>query len=84
MGTATQTECGTAGRWPTRETLEENIRDVRRAASTARHAAEDAVAEAAQNIRRHPLRSVAGVAVAAGVAGVLFGFGVGWFTRKRR
>ena len=83
MGTATQTECGT-GRWPTRETLEENIREVRRAASTARHAAEDAVAEAARNISQHPLRSVAGVAVAAGVAGVLFGFGVGWFAHNRR
>ena len=84
MATATQAECATAGRWPAREALEENLSEVRRAASTARHVAEDAVAEAALNIRRHPLRSVAGVAVVAGAAGVLFGFGAGWFARTRR
>jgi ElaB/YqjD/DUF883 family membrane-anchored ribosome-binding protein len=84
MATATQAECVTGGRWPTREALEENLRDVRRAASTARHVAENAVAEAALNIGRHPLRSVAGVAVVAGAAGVLLGFGAGWFARTRR
>lgn len=52
MATATQTECETVGRWPIREALEENLREVRRAASTARHAAEDAVAQTALNIRR--------------------------------
>ena len=85
MTIATQTERITEpGRWPTREALEENLREVRRVATTARHAAEDAVAEAALNIRRHPLRAVAGAAVAAGVAGVLVGFGAGWFARTRR
>jgi hypothetical protein len=52
-------------------------------ATTARHAAEDAVAEAALNIRRHPLRTVAGAAIVAGVAGLLVGFGAGWFARTR-
>ena len=84
MAAATQTGCETIGRWPTREALEENLREVRRAASTARHAAEDAVAQTALNIRRHPLRSVAGVAVVAGVAGVMLGFGAGWCARTRR
>ena len=84
MATATRTECETVGRWPAREALEENLREVRRAASTARHAAEDAVAQTALNIRRHPLRSVAGAAAVAGAAGMLLGFGVGWFARTRR
>jgi ElaB/YqjD/DUF883 family membrane-anchored ribosome-binding protein len=81
MAAAVQTE---PPRWPTREALEENFREVRRAATTARHAAEDAAAEAALTIRRHPLRAVGGAAVVAGVAGVLVGFGAGWFTRALR
>ena len=85
MATATQTErMIEPGRWPTREALEENLREVRRVATTAHHAVEDAVAEAALNIRRHPLRAVAGTAVVAGVAGLLVGFGAGWFARMRR
>ena len=85
MATATQTERVTEpGRWPTREALEENLREVRRVATTARHAAEDAVAETALNIRRHPLRAVAGAALAAGIAGMLVGFGAGWCARTRK
>jgi hypothetical protein len=85
MATATQTERVTEpGRWPTREALEENLREVRRVAATARHAAEDAVAEAAVNIRRHPLRAFAGAAMVAGIAGMLVGFGAGWCARARR
>ena len=81
MATATQAEpC----RWPTREAVEENLREVRRVATTARHVAEDTVAEAALNIRRHPLGAVAGAAVLAGVGGMLLGFGAGWFARTRR
>jgi hypothetical protein len=72
------------GRWPTREALQENLREVRRVATTARDAAEDAVGEAALNISRHPLRAVAGVAVVAGFAGLLVGFGAGWWARTRR
>ena len=69
--------------WPTKETLAENLREVRRAATTARYAAEDAVGEAALNIRRHPFRAVATAAVIAGIAGVLIGFGSWWFARRR-
>jgi hypothetical protein len=84
MATATQTERVTdPGCWPAREALEENLREVRHVATTARHAAEDAVAEAALNIRRHPLRAVAGAAVIAGISGMLVGFGASWCTRAR-
>ena len=80
MATATQTErVSEPLRWPTREALEKNLRDVRRVAATTRYAAEDAVAGAALNIRRQPLRAVAGAAVVAGIAGLLVGFGAGWF-----
>jgi hypothetical protein len=72
------------GRWPIREALEENLREIHRVATTARNAAEDAVAEAALNIRRHPLRAVAGAALVAGIAGMLFGFGAGWCARTRK
>jgi ElaB/YqjD/DUF883 family membrane-anchored ribosome-binding protein len=85
MATATQAERVTdPGRWPTREALEENLREVRRVATTTRHAAEDAVADAALKIRRQPLRAVTGAAVVAGIAGMLVGFGAGWFARARR
>ena len=47
-------------RWPTIESVEENLRQARQAVNTARHAAEDAMGEAAQRIRRHPLRTVCG------------------------
>jgi ElaB/YqjD/DUF883 family membrane-anchored ribosome-binding protein len=71
-------------RWPTIESVEENLRQTRRLAKTARHAAEDAVGEAALKVRRHPLQAV-GAAVAVGIAvGGVFGFGAGWFARARR
>jgi hypothetical protein len=85
MATATQAGRVTEpGCWPTGEALEENLREVRRMATTARHAAEDAVAEAALSIRRHPLRALAGAAVVAGIAGMLVGFGAGWLARSNR
>jgi ElaB/YqjD/DUF883 family membrane-anchored ribosome-binding protein len=84
MATATETDRpADACRWPTGEAFEENLREVRRVAATARHAAEDAVAEAALNIRRHPLRAVATAAAVGGIAGALAGFGAGWFARAR-
>jgi ElaB/YqjD/DUF883 family membrane-anchored ribosome-binding protein len=84
MATATRTErtvepCG----WPTREAIDENLREVRRAVTTARHAAEDAVAETALKVRRHPLRAVAGAVAVGTVAGALIGFGAGWLIRAR-
>ena len=70
-------------RWPTIESVEENLRQARQAVNTVRHAAEDAMGEAAQRIRRHPLSSVGGAAIAGVFAGALVGFGAGWCARKR-
>ena len=70
-------------RWPTIESVEENLRQARQAVHTARHAAEDAMGEAAQRITHHPLRAVGGAAMAGVLAGALVGFGAGWFARKR-
>lgn len=70
-------------RWPTIESVEKNVRQAREAVNTARHAAEDAMGEAAQRVRRHPLRAVGGAAVVGVFAGALVGFGAGWFARKR-
>ena len=71
-------------RWPTLESVEENLRQAREAANSARHAAEDAMGEAAQNIRRHPLRVVGATAIAGVFVGVLIGFGAGWFVARKR
>lgn len=85
MATATQTAHATQPcHWPTREAIEQNLREVRRVATAARHEAEDTVAEAALNIRRHPLRAVAGAAIVAGAAGIVFGFGIARFARTGR
>jgi ElaB/YqjD/DUF883 family membrane-anchored ribosome-binding protein len=70
-------------RWPTIESVEENLRQAREAVNTARHAAEDAMGEATQDIRRHPLRAVGAAAIAGLFAGAFVGFGAGWFARKR-
>lgn len=70
-------------RWPTIESVEENLRQARQAVNTARHAAEDAMGEAAQRIRRHPLRTVGGAAMVGVFAGALVGLGAGWCARKR-
>jgi ElaB/YqjD/DUF883 family membrane-anchored ribosome-binding protein len=70
-------------RWPTIESVEENLRQARQAVDTARHAAEDAIGEATQDIRRHPLRAVGAAAIAGLCAGALVGFGVGWVAQKR-
>jgi ElaB/YqjD/DUF883 family membrane-anchored ribosome-binding protein len=70
-------------RWPTIESVEENLRQARQALNTARHAAEDAIGEATQDIMRHPLRAVGAAALAGLFAGTLVGFGAGWFARKR-
>jgi ElaB/YqjD/DUF883 family membrane-anchored ribosome-binding protein len=70
-------------RWPTIESVEENLRQARQAVNTARHAAETAIGEATQDIRLHPLRAVGRAAMVGVLAGALVGFGAGWFARKR-
>ena len=72
-----------ACRWPTREAVEENVRQARRAVNTARGAAEDAVDQAAVTIRRHPLPAVGAAAAVGAVAGAAIGFGVGWWRHHR-
>ena len=70
-------------RWPTIESVEENLRRAREAVNTARHAAKDAMGEATQNIRRHHLRAVGTAAMVGVFAGALVGFGAAWLARKR-
>jgi ElaB/YqjD/DUF883 family membrane-anchored ribosome-binding protein len=63
---------------PALESLEQNLRDARRAVAHGRRAAEDFADEATLRIRRHPLSSTA-LAVAAGMlAGCVMGFALGW------
>ena len=84
MPTAAQAErMAEPCRWPTIESVEENLRQARHAVNTARHATEEAMGEAAQNIRRHPLRVVGAAAMVGVFAGALVGFGVGRFARTR-
>ena len=71
-------------RWPTMESVEENLRQARRVVDTARHAAAAAASEAESNIRRHPLRAVGAAGVLGVIGGGLIGFGAGWFARTRR
>ena len=62
---------------PIRATIEEEIRDVRRAALAGRHAVEDAAAEATVQVQRHPLASL-GIAAGVGtLVGCAIGFAVG-------
>ena len=66
---------------PTFESMRENLRDARRKVTAARYAAEDFAADAALNVRRHPLRAVSVAMFTGAVVGSLVGFGTGWFGR---
>ena len=69
--------------WPTPESVEATVRRARRAFTEARNTAEDFTADAAQQVRRHPLTAV-GLAVTAGaVTGCLLGFAVAWWAKPR-
>jgi ElaB/YqjD/DUF883 family membrane-anchored ribosome-binding protein len=62
---------------PAFESLEQRVRDARRAVEHGRRVAEDGIDEAALLVRRHPLSSV-GLAVSLGIlAGCVLGFAVG-------
>jgi ElaB/YqjD/DUF883 family membrane-anchored ribosome-binding protein len=69
---------------PALETLDENVRQGRKLIVRGRHAAEDAVAAAALQVRRHPLSTVVAAAGAGALAGALLGFALGWQTRRER
>jgi len=69
---------------PALETLDENVRQGRRLIVQGRHAAEDAVAAAALQVRRHPLNTVVIAAGAGALAGGLLGFALGWQVRRAR
>ena len=62
---------------PTLESLEQNLRDARRAVAHGRRVAEDVVDEATLHIRRHPLSSTALAETAGMLAGCVLGFALG-------
>ena len=85
MATAVQPERSTEPcRWPTREQVEERLRDARRAVTAVRHTAEDAAANTVSTVRRHPLRAVGGAMAAGALAGAFVGACAAWFMRTRR
>jgi ElaB/YqjD/DUF883 family membrane-anchored ribosome-binding protein len=62
---------------PAVETLENSVRQARRALVHGRHAAEDAAAQAAHQVRRHPLSAIALATGAGALAGCVIGFAFG-------
>ncbi len=68
---------------PALESLEQNVRDARRAMTHGRRAAEDFVDDATLRVRRHPLRSVTLAVTAGAAAGCTVGFGFGWLAGRR-
>lgn len=68
--------------WPALEGMDERLRNARRTLTEVRHASEDAVADAALRVRRHPLAAVAGAAAAGALFGAAFGFAAGWFAKR--
>jgi ElaB/YqjD/DUF883 family membrane-anchored ribosome-binding protein len=69
---------------PALDTLDETMRQGRRAFFRGQHAAEDAAAAATLIVRRRPLSALMIAAGAGALAGGLIGFGVGWLTRCKK
>ena len=65
---------------PALESLEQNVRDARRAMAQGRRAAEDFVDETTLRVRRRPLTSMAFAVIAGALAGCLLGLVLGWST----
>jgi ElaB/YqjD/DUF883 family membrane-anchored ribosome-binding protein len=62
--------------------IEQKVEQGRRVMARGREAAEDGVAAAALQVRRHPLRVVAGVTAAAAMLGWVVGFVLGRRARR--
>lgn len=69
---------------PALDTLDETIRQGKRAMVRSEHAAEDAAEAATLIVRRRPLSAVMLAAGAGALAGGLIGFGLGWLTRCKK
>ena len=69
---------------PALESIEQNLRDARRAVAHGRRAAEDVVDGATRQIKRHPLSSTALAATAGILVGCVMGFALGRQARHRR
>ena len=63
---------------PVRESLEQNVRDARRAMAHGRRVADDLVDGATLQVRRHPVSSTVLAATAGMIAGCVLGFALGW------
>jgi ElaB/YqjD/DUF883 family membrane-anchored ribosome-binding protein len=68
---------------PALESLDENVREARRALTHGRHAAEDLAAATVLQVRRHPLTAIALAGTVGAMAGCLMGFVFGWGVRRR-
>lgn len=69
--------------WPTREELQERMREARRLAIEARHTAEDMAADATRAVRRRPLTAVAAAAGAGALVGIALGVGAAFAVKAR-
>lgn len=69
---------------PALETLEENVREARRAIAHGRHAAEDFIASTALRVKWRPLIALALAAGAGALAGCLIGLALGQRAHVRR
>jgi len=88
MATAVQTgemkrTLGEPCAWPMLDSVEQTVRNARRAVNGVRAATEDFVAGTTLEVRRHPLTSVGLAATAGIVTGCAFGFAAAWFWRRR-
>jgi hypothetical protein len=62
---------------PALKSLEQNVRDARRAIAQGRRVTEDVVDRATLRVRRHPLSSMAFALSAGALAGCMIGFALG-------
>jgi ElaB/YqjD/DUF883 family membrane-anchored ribosome-binding protein len=82
-GAATAVETLKERLTPALETLDDTIRQGKRAIVRGQHVAADAADAAALQIRKHPMSAVMTASIAGALAGCLIGFGLGWITGSR-